>query len=201
MKDEFLSLKNKKGAVTTTGTINLASKFFIAVLIIGIIGFALIVVLGNLETSGNTALPTKTGPTINNESITSVTETGEALSVYDRTSVACTISAVYNATGNSTTSAILLTSGNYTTAGAGNCLVKSVGTDAVYNNSNWNVTYGYTYKDPYAQDSLRNLTSGTSTFFSGANTWMTLLSVVIIIAIVVVVIFVIRRTGKANRDY
>ena len=79
---------------------------------------------------------------------------------------------------------------NYRALGTGGCRLAYThsGVNLNINNSNWNVSYSWTYKDSAAQDITQNLTAGASSFFSNASTWLTLLSVVIIIAIVALVI-------------
>lgn len=100
--------KNKSAKVGLDAGMKIATKFFLAIMSLGILGFALIIVLGNLQGSSGFA------------------------------------------------------------AGSANA------------NRSDNI--------------ISNLTTGAESFFSNANSWFTLLSVVIIIAIVVVVITVVRST-------
>jgi len=171
------------------------TAFFVAILIIGVIGFALIIVIGNLGESSTDALPTLTdgNGTRMNETLTSVNRTGVNFAVSTLTSPVCTIIRVDNQTGG-----IEIDSGNYSQTG---CNIKtSIALDgdnnAGFNNTLWNVTYTYTFKSPDAKNSLQNITAGSATFFSNAGTWFTLLSVLIIILIVIAVVAIVVVVGR-----
>ncbi len=185
--------RNKKGS----GTLDMATKVFGAILVLGVIGFVFVIIFGNLADTSDDALPTLPSQTILNETIDSVDELGEALSVINNYNVACTILVIQNETGNATDGGPIISSANYTASGTGGCHVaySAPGVNAIINNSDWNVTYSWTYKDSAAQDITQNLTAGASSFFSNASTWLTLLSVVIIIAIVALVIAKVKGKG------
>lgn len=79
--------------------------------------------------------------TVNNETLTSVTETGERVA---KATTECGFNAfavtlIYNATNGNTTN--IITSGNYT-IDARSGYVYATGGD-VWNNTNWNITYTY----------------------------------------------------------
>ncbi len=166
--------QSKKG----TAGLDVAQKVFMALLVLGVMGFVFIVIFGHLTDTADDALPVKASTTVVNETLTTVTEAGEDLTVVDYYTVVCTITTVTNSSNSE------ITTGNYTHS---NCNLISSG-DGDFNNSDWKVTFDYTYKDSGARDVSQNLTSGASSFFSNSGTWLTLLSVVIIISIVTLVL-------------
>jgi len=185
----------KKGS-NLDGGMKTVTKFFTAILILGVIGFTLIILLGNLGGTANDALPRLTGDQTVNETTTSVNETGVDLSLASTLNdILCTIDLIANQSGD-----VIIDSPNFTLSEC--TLTYSGGVAGVgVNNTLWNVTYGHTYKRSDAVDSLANLTAGTTTFFTNAGTWFTLLSIVIIIAIIVlVIVFVRKSTAGGNAE-
>jgi len=122
-------MENKKAQLANLPTGIIALVVAVIMLVIGV------VILQELRDSDS--ISASASATQNNETITTVTETGEALA---RTEcrVACSVTRVMNST-----SGVLITSGNYTTLTNRGCTLVSTGSS--YNNSNWNVTYSYTY--------------------------------------------------------
>ncbi len=187
---QFLKIlpKNKKGAEV----LEMATKVFGALLVLGVLGFVFIIIFGNLTDTADDALPTQSSNVVN-ESVVTVDSDGEALSISDYYQAVCTINKVINATSNDG-----INTGNYTTGDDG-CIVyykTTIGDPDGFNNSNWNVSYSYTYKDSAAQDVTQNLTAGAASFFANAGTWLTLLSVVIIISIVALVIAKVKGSKE-----
>lgn len=186
--------KGKGGKVSLDAGMKIATRFFLAIMTLGILGFALIIVLGNLFDAANDALPAISQGTTNNETTTNLNETGALLSVSNLNAVACSVDSVNNATGVDGNFDL----NNFTIT---NCLIASNSvTDAGINNTVINVTYSHSTKDDAAVNALSNLTQGGESFFSNANSWFTLLSVIIIIAIVSVVISVVRSTKRKESD-
>lgn len=175
------------------GSLELATRFFLAVMVLGILGFALVIVLGNLFASANPALPAISRGTIVNETTTTINGTGSPLSVSNLNAVACTILVITNATGTG----IVYNLNNFTIT---NCLIANTTSTTDVNITIVNVTFSYSDKNPAAVNALSNLTAGAESFFSNANSWFTLLSVIIIIAIIVVVISVVRTVGRGKED-
>jgi hypothetical protein len=127
-----------------------------------------------------------------NETLTSVTQSGKSLSVAGYNSVLCTITAVFNAT-----SSTVITSGNYTQT---NCNLASSGTN-FFNNTNWAVSYSYTYKDGSGMTAItQNVSNGMINFFTNAGTYFALLGVVVIILIISLVVVVVNRFGGESQQ-
>ena len=179
--------------VNTDQSLKLATKFFLAVMILGILGFALVIVLGNLFSTANNALPALSGGTTVNETTTLINSTGAFLSVSDVNAVSCDILVITNES-----SGLIIDQNNFTIT---NCLIaNSSSTDAGITGRVINVSFDHTLKDDAAVNLLSNLTAGAESFFSNASSWFTLLSVIIIIAIVTVVIAVVRGTRGRKED-
>ena len=179
-------MRYKKGQVG----LDTAKAVMLALLVIGMIAFVIIVANSELNDVADTALPTQSA-VIGNETLSSVEDgTGEYLSIYTSgyRNLACTIVVVTNASTGE-----VIQSGNYTVDG---CHIIWLETDVdLYNNTDWNVTYTYTFIDPGVSNVFRNTTSGIAGFFDNVPTWFTLLSVVVIIAIIALVIIVVGRFG------
>ncbi len=92
-----------------------------------------------------------TSGSVTNETLTTVTETGEDFAVVDYRDVACTVTLVHNASNGA-----VIGSGNYT---ATNCNLASA--DAEFNNTNWNVTYTYVYNADTVASSGMNTSIAT----------------------------------------
>jgi len=81
--------------------------------------------------------------------------------------VVCTLTTVTNASGGE-----IISSGNYTQT---NCLIAFKGATTGYNNTDWNVTYTYTY----SADTNTSVAAGDLvTALSGGSAWVTILIVV-----------------------
>jgi hypothetical protein len=171
---------NKKGQVG----LDTAKAVMLTILIVGVIAFVAILALSNL---GNTnAARTSSGViTVVNETLTTVTETGENLVIATRPDVICTLGIIVNQSNTA-----VIPAANFTQA---NCNLAHLGGGQAFNNTNWNVSYTYTYNT--FGDVESNITTGTASFFNNSNTWFALLSVVVIILIISIVIFAVNRFG------
>jgi hypothetical protein len=184
-------LKNKKGSGDLGKGVNIAIMFFGGVITLILLGFLVLIIAGSLSSPGDAALPAYSG-TLTNETLTTVDDAGEDLSVRTLHLVDCSVTAAYNATGGEE-----ITSGNYTET---NCNVAYTGVaGGRYNNTNWDVMVDYTYKTTGIRDTLSNVSVAIPIFFSNALTWFSLLSVVIVIATVVIVVRMVRG-GTSRRE-
>ena len=104
----------------------------------------LVVVIGLViiqETRDTDAVRKSLSGTKGNETLTTVTETGEVMTTGNSApGHICTVDVVTNATGGQ-----VINAGNYTTLTDDGCTIKSTG--STYNNTNWNVSYTYTFGD------------------------------------------------------
>lgn len=119
--------------------------------------------------------------TTQNETLTTVTETGETLANNELPAAVCTITLVTNATGGETIAAA-----NYTQT---NCVLVSAA-GGTYNNSNWNVTYDTGYGDQ-AYTGGNTTVVGLGTF---ADFWE-----IIVLAIVISVVIGLLLTVFGRR--
>lgn len=123
-----------------------------------------------------------------NETLTSVEDvSGESLSVAGYRSVSCSISAVTNASNGKP-----ITSANYTLS---DCNLKSSG-DNAFNNTNWNVTYSYSFLNP---TEAVNVINDTSVSLGGTTAWfpimIVMVAMVVLILLTVIIITAIRGSG------
>ena len=134
---ELRKIQNKKGAI---------GEVYALIRVLFVIGvFAALALMISTEFRDKSFL--STSGTNTNETLTTVTEAGEDFTVSSYRSISCVIVAVYNATGGE-----VIGSGNYTQT---NCNLASA--DAEYNNTDWNVTYTYSYKaDTAASDGVND---------------------------------------------
>ena len=121
----------KKGQLGELSTSIIALVVAIVILVMGVI------ILQEIRDTPTVSAALSVNNT--NETITTVTEAGDNLARTE-CGVACTIVTVQNRTG-----ANVISSGNYTTSNSG-CTVVSRAS-VPFNNSDWNVTYSFTYGD------------------------------------------------------
>ncbi len=164
---------DKKGQVGL-GT---GMKVIVAVLIMAILGFVSIIVLNSL-TDSNVAATTGSGSAIN-ETVSNVNHTAIDLNAQELPDALCTVTRARNSTDPFTE----IVAGNFTITDC--TIVLASGDTSEYNNTDWLITYTFTYNKVDAINS--NITTGVSDFFSNAGTWFSLLAIVIIILIVVIV--------------
>lgn len=176
---------NKKGQLG----FELLKPVVVIVLVLIVLGVIFVVVAFTLTDMD--VLKTSTSASTSNETLTTVTETGEYLTVSNYRDVVCTVGIVTNATGGGT-----IPAGNYTVS---NCNLLYSGDEAGFNNSNWNVSYTYVYNADGEETQFKgNATSGLTAFFSRIPTIMTILAVVIIITAVTLILRQVGMFSKAG---
>ena len=139
----------------------LMNKFIISVVVIGVILIMGIFIASEIQDVTRES----TSASVSNETLVTVTETGEYLIPYTYNDVACTIGIVLNATDD-----VVIGAGNYTQT---NCLLASA--DAEFNNTDWNVSYTYSYS---ADTNTSAAAGDLVTALSGGSAWITILIVV-----------------------
>jgi len=165
--------------------LDVAKNVMLVLMIIGVLAFAMIIVLASVNNSD--VASTSSGTLQNQETLATVTETGEDLTVSTLPDVACSLLSVTNASSGTT-----IPASNYTQT---NCnLAFTIGDVLGINNSNWNVTYSYTYNS--FDRTSGNVTGGVASFFSNTTTWFSLLAIVVIILIISIVILAVNRFGN-----
>jgi len=173
-------LNNKKGVAGLDTYLSLIAMLFM----IGIIVMVFLIA-GNKLAS---ATYDTTSATANNETLTGVDEAGVSFAVSGYREVSCgDVATVYNSTNTA------ISSGNYTQTG---CLIAFSGDDTAYNNTNWKVTYSYSYKgsnDVTASINQTGQAIKTSTDFFP--TFIVLGSLIVLVLLTVVIINSIRATG------
>ena len=177
-------IKDKRGQVG----LDIVKGVIMTLLVLTILGVVLFLVFSNLQpVVSNLDTYTNSGSTIN-ETITSVTETGKNLAVYSYDSVVCTITNVINATDG-----VAIPAANRTTT---NCNLRYSGPTGIFNNTNWKVSYTYTYRPKTSSANANgvgnNISSGIVSFFTYVPTIMAILAVVVIIAAVAILIFYVK---------
>ncbi len=193
------SLVNKIRKMGLDKNIDSATKAFIAILGLGLVGILFLIIFGNL--SGNlgfsadaVAVLNETGAFVN---ITGYTLDGAS----DIGAAGFAITQVWANVSNAS-STFLIPAANYTVSATGvltnNTIVPS-GSVIEYNDAN--VSYTYTRDSQSEQDTdstIGNLTGGAVVFFSFSNVWFTLLAITLLIIIVISVIAVVRGGQKSS---
>jgi len=176
---------NKKGIIG----LDTVKAVMVTILALAIIGVAIVIVLTTLDESD--IVRDSKSETNLNDTLTTVSEIGEYFTNYSLESASCTVTYVQNETSGG-----VINSGNYTT---NNCWIQFSGADLTYNNSNWNVSYTYTYDVNYVEGIKENVTEGIVDFFSNTTTIFAILVVVVIIlAITIIIVAVSRFSGEGN---
>jgi L-asparagine transporter-like permease len=172
---------NKKGQLG----LDTARNVMLALLIIGVIAFAIIIMFVSLKdtnvstTSGSSTVVNETGGFLNASGYT----VDEALNFDD---FSMTVIQVRNGTNGSA-----LASSAFTSTNAG---VLFNATSDVYPTIQVDYSFTYNQFSPLS----RNITSGTADFFSNTGTWFSLLAIVVIILIIAIVIFAVNRFGGGS---
>jgi len=169
-------MENKKAQLANLPTGIIALVVAVIMLVIGV------VILQELRDSDS--ISASASATQNNETITTVTETGENFVASTRPAVVCSVLAVTNATDG-----ITVPSANYTVT---NCNIRYSGVTGAFNNTNWNVSYTSTYGDT-VWTSANNTIVELGTF---ADFWE-----IIVLAVVVTVVIGLLLVvfGRPNR--
>ena len=129
---QLQSLKQKKSVM------NQVIGVFILVLVISVIAGMTFLFVSQLKTTSGDLSASRSIENIINETLTTVTETGEDFAYVDYNDALCSSLVVTNASGGE-----VISSGNYTQT---NCNLASSATGG-YNNTNWNVSYSVNYID------------------------------------------------------
>ena len=174
-------MNNKKGI-----QLNMAMGAILALILVATLVIVSIYLFSSLETAVNA--PNTAGTAIN-ETLTTVTEKGENLSASLLRAGACgTATAVINSTDS-----ITIASGNYTQTGC--TIVFKDGGDANFNNTNWKVTYPYTYT---ASTAASNASDVTITNFSNYPALVGLVGTIVFLGIVIGVLVASFVFGKKD---
>ena len=140
-------------------------RFILAIIIVGVVLVVGIFISAELQDT----MKDDASSSVTNETLTTVTEAGEYLTVSGYDNVACSIVIVTN----SSTDAEVINSGNYTQT---NCNLAFTGLSvSEYNNTDWNVTYTETHKDSTASS---NASGDIVSALAGGSAWITILVVV-----------------------
>lgn len=155
-------------------------------LVVSLFVIGLIVMIFALMGGGLTdATYTSTGGTATNESLGTVSSTTN-FAVAGYKDVVCTSPTFYNATSGG-----VIPTSNYTVS---NCQVTPTG--APYNNTDWNVTYTYSYN---ADNDATQTIGNTTDAIKGAVDWFDIFIVigamVVLILLTVIIIAAIRGSG------
>jgi len=183
-------LKKNKGVAGLEILVSLIATLFV----IGVLVMAFTIAGSKMaDTVGD-----DTTTAINNETIT-MTPTGLKTLTYNvYPGVSCSIRYVTEEL-NSSAGGVIST-GNWTVGGDGNCGLTFGGTaetnDEVYNNTDWNVSYSATYSDDLDAVNVINETkiaiAGVTDWF---DTFIVIGAVVVLVLLIVLVIMAIRRAG------
>jgi len=131
---------------------------------------------------------TTTTTAVVNETVASVTEAGVDFATVSYRDVVCTLVLVNNATGGES-----ITSTNYTQT---NCNIASTVAGVGYNDTDWNVTYSYTYEaDNTATDTMNDTTSAVATVTDWFDIFVVIGAMVVLILLTVIIITAIRSSG------
>jgi len=156
------------------GQISSLTPIILTVVLIGILTGVGMMILMQMQAGSYKS----TTAGVTNETLTTVSPTGEYLSKYTLTDVACSGLSVTNATDGVFIGSV----GNYT---VNNCRVLAVTTSA-FNNTNWNVTYAYTYNaDTATSTAVSNVNNSIGTL---ASTWIPIIIIVIAAGLIIAIL-------------
>jgi len=174
------TFKQDKGIAGLTILLSLIVMLFV----IGLLVMIFTIMGSKLQTS---TYDTATG-IVGNETLITVQETYHNFAKAGLRDVACSVTAVTNAT-----SGTAIPSANRTTL---NCAIKYSGVAGDFNNTNWNVSYSYTYKaDNSATEVMNDTTSGIAGVTEWFDIFIVIGAMVVLILLTVVIITAIRSSG------
>jgi hypothetical protein len=163
--------------------LNILLSVIVMLFVIGLVVMIFVLMSGEI----GEATYTDSSGSANNETLTTVTETGEDFANAGLRDASCTVTFVTNATDGA-----IINSGNYTQT---NCNLASSGT-GFFNNTNWNVTYTYTFS---GDTTASNVINDTGTSITEVTDWFPIIIVitamVILILLTVIIITTIRGSG------
>ena len=129
-----------------------------------------------------------------NETLLTVGDAGDYLTLYSTYGSSCSVVRATNLTDG-----YPISSGNYSQTGTGNCLITFISTvdgDQVVNGTDWNITYTYSY--PSDQDAV-NVINDTKLAIASVTDWfdtfIVIGAIVVLVLLIVLVILAIRRAG------
>lgn len=129
---------------------------------------------------------------VSNETLTTVAENGENFANKGKRNAVCVLDTtkVYNATDG-----VVIKSGNYTGYVSGQCYINAT-TAGTFNNTNWKVTYTYTWD---ADTTASDVINETSTDIGNVTDWFGIIIVitamVVLILLTVIIISAIKGSG------
>lgn len=165
-------MKNKKGVM------NQIIGVFILVLVVSLIAGMTFLFTAQLKTTSGAMTNQRSYLTATNESLTTVTETGEDFATADYNNVICSSVVVVNGTGGYET----IASGNYTVSGCS--IAFASGGTAVYNNTNWIVNYSYNFISGEAWEAINDTEGAGMTIVD----YLPLLFLAIIFGVILIVV-------------
>lgn len=181
MSNRQMKTMNKKGQISI-------GDAPMIVLMVGLV-FLLMATIAMVSSSFGNAVPKVGTQTVINETLTTVTQSGEWVSNYDQCAFSdFTVLSACNATG----SGVAMPTANYTVNAAGG--ISMVATETTWNNSNINISYTYDYGSEAC-----NITSALNTEInentSIAGIILTISLVGIVLSILIGVFLGIRKQG------
>lgn len=178
MKQEMMF--EKRGVAGLDIFLSIVAMLFM----IGLIVMVFVVAGQQLATSNYLT----TTATVTNETLTTVTVAGEDFAVSGYRDVVCTITEVW---ANQT---VVIDTGNYTTTGC-NVAWRATG-DSDLNNTDWDVSYTYTFEaDTEASDTINATTGSLLGVPSWFSTFIILAAMVVLVLLVVIIIRAIKGSG------
>ena len=164
---------NKKGELRQIQPV------ILSLVIVGIILGIGLLVLSEFQSGLSTA-----SATVNNETLTTVTEAGETVT----TAGTCGFNSFAVTTATNATGGEIIASGNYTIDSDKGIVYSTGGT---YNNSDWNVTYNYNY----GQEGCEGV-NATINAINKIPTWLPIIVILAIVGIILAIVFsVLPKAG------
>lgn len=176
---------NKKGQIG----LNLLLQVIAMVFVIGILVMSFVFIGARIRNS--TALFHTQNGAYTNSTVTSVIYgVPEALSAYSLTDVACALGSVYNGSGGK-----LIPSSNYSESSE--CYINYTDALSGFNNTNWLVSYTYTYSGFDADSGLviNNTIDSIAESTSFFSIIIIIAGVIVLILLIVVIINSLRGSG------
>jgi uncharacterized membrane protein len=172
-------MKFEKG----TAGLNILLGVITMIFVIGLIVMVFALMGGELS---NVSYQEASG-SVDNETLTTVTEAGEDLSVSGLRDVSCSVSSCYNATAGGG----LIPASNYTATG---CSVAV--TVSTYNNTNWKCSYSYTHlANSTASDTIGDTTDAIGGVTSYFPIIIVITAMIVLVLLTIIIISAIKGSG------
>jgi len=189
--------KDKRGIFGLTAV----QQFFAIILSIALLAYVIVTIMGTLSNANIVPLNTVAmSGSVANETLTSVTEdlhyvSKSTLPNFDMT--VC-ITCVLNATNN-----VVIPAADWGYTGPGG--VRVTNSTSIFNNTNWKVSYTYTYtadspQVANANSILGNVSTGITGFFGAINPVYAILAILVIILVLVVLVRVVQAPNGINES-